>query len=206
MKSGKILLKKLTGFIVAAVVFAAYLCMGFSAEAAYSPKYWYDKDGLFHEQHNTHAYAKDERGARSRQVEIVNHYWYDRDGNKHQIMTTPDGTNEHTIPAALSAKSRTRYFYDEKGIFHKEYTFIRPRGDKDIELVWYDKDGKQYGKEYGYVVINGEYLYRESVTTYDAKGWRHINIFWIYPDDSRRDKHIWFDDKGVRHEEWIKKN
>ena len=68
--------------------------------------------------------------------------------------------------------------------------------------MWFDKDGKQYGKEYGYVVINGQTLYRESVTTYDAKGWRHINIFWIYPDKSRRDKHIWFDGKGERHEEW----
>ena len=204
MKSGKILLNRFTGFIVAAVFFAAFLCMGFSAEAGYSPKYWYDKDGLFHEQHNSHAYAKDERGRLSRQVEIVNHYWYDREGNQHQIMTTPDGTSEHTIPAALNAKSRTRYFYDEKGIFHKEYTFIRPRGDIDTELVWYARDGKPYSKEYGYVVINGQYLYRESVTSYDAKGWRHINIFWIYPDNSRRDKHIWFDDKGVRHEEWIK--
>ena len=143
MKSGKILLNRFTGFIVAAVFFAAFLCMGFSAEAGCSPKYWYDKDGLFHEQHNSHAYAKDENGVRSRQVEVVTHSWYDR-------------------------------------------------------------EGKQYGKEYGYVVINGQYLYRESVTSYDAKGWRHINIFWIYPDNSRRDKHIWFDDKGVRHEEWIK--
>ena len=111
-------------------------------------------------------------------------------------------TRENTIPAATSAKSRIRYWYDEKGIFHKEYTFFTPRGDKDTELVWYDKDGKQYGKEYGYVIINGQTLYRESVTTYDAKGWRHINIFWIYPDKSRRDKHIWFDGKGERHEEW----
>ena len=106
MKSGRLILKKLAGFIVAAVFFAACLCLGFAAEAAYSPKYWYDKDG------------------------------------------------------------------------------------------------KDYGKEYGYVVINGQYLYRESITSYDEKGWRHINIFWIYPDDSRRDKHIWFDDKDVRHEEW----
>ena len=74
----------------------------------------------------------------------------------------------------------------------------------DSPKSWYDKDGKQYGKEYGYVIINGQTLYRESVTTYDAKGWRHINIFWIYPDNSRRDKHIWFDGKGVRHEEWKK--
>ena len=202
MKSGRLFLKKLTGFIVAAVFFAACLCVGFSAEAAYSPKYWYDKDGFFHEQYNSHHYAKDEMGRLSRQVEVVMHTWYDREGNKHEITTTPDGTRENTISAALSAKSRIRYWYDEKGIFHKEYTFFTPRGDKDIELVWYDKDGKQYGKEYGYVVINGQYLYRESVTSYDAKGWRHINIFWIYPDDSRRDKHIWFDEKGVRHEEW----
>ena len=76
--------------------------------------------------------------------------------------------------------------------------------DKDIEHIWYDKDGKQFGKEYGYVIINGQTLYRESVTSYDAKGWRHINIFWIYPDKSRRDKHIWFDGKGERHEEWKK--
>ena len=202
MKAGKILLKKLTGFIIAAVFFAGCLCMGFATEAGYSPKYWYDKDGIFHEQHNSHHYAKDERGRLSRQVEVVMHYWYDREGNKHEIITSSERTSEHTIPAATSAKSRTRYWYDEKGIFHKEYTFFTPRGDKDTELVWYDKDGKQYGKEYGYVVINGQTLYRESVTTYDAKGWRHINIFWIYPDKSRRDKHIWFDDKGERHEEW----
>ena len=202
MKAGKILLKKLTGFIVVAVFFAACLCMGFVAEAGYSPKYWYDKDGIFHEQHNSHAYTKDERGLLSRQVEVVMHTWYDREGNKHEITTTPDGTRENTISAALSAKSRIRYWYDEKGIFHKEYTFFTPRGDKDTELLWYNKDGKQYGKEYGYVVINGQTLYRESVTTYDAKGWRHINIFWIYPDKSRRDKHIWFDGKGERHEEW----
>jgi hypothetical protein len=202
MKSGKIFLKKLTGFIVASVFAAACLCMGFSAEAHYSPKYWYDKDGLFHEQHNSHAYDTDENGVRSGQVEVVTHSWYDREGNQHEITTTPKGTRENMIPAALSAKSRIRYFYDEKGIFHKEYTFFTPRGEKDTELVWYGKDGKQYGKEYGYVVINGQTLYRESVTTYDAKGWRHINIFWIYPDKSRRDKHIWFDDKDVRHEEW----
>ena len=168
MKAGKILLKKLTGFIVAAVFFAVCLCMGFTAEAGYSPKYWYDKDGIFHEQHNSHHYAKDERGRLSRQVEVVMHYWYDREGNKHEIITSSERTSEHTIPAATSAKSRTRYWYDEKGIFHKEYTFFTPRGDKDTELVWYDKDGKQYGKEYGYVVINGQTLYRESVTTYDA--------------------------------------
>ncbi len=202
MKSGRLFLKKLTGFIVAAVFFAACLCVGFSAEAAYSPKYWYDKDGFFHEQYNSHHYAKDEMGRLSRQVEVVIHTWFDREGNQHEITTSPDGRRENTISAATSAKSRIRYWYDEKGIFHKEYTFFTPRGDKDIELVWYDKDGKQYGKEYGYVVINGQYLYRESVTSYDAKGWRHINIFWIYPDDSRRDKHIWFDEKGVRHEEW----
>ena len=204
MKSGRLLLKKLTGFILAAVCFAACLCMGFQADAAYSPKYWYDKDGFFHEQYNSHHYAPDEMGRLSRQVEIVIHHWYDREGNKHEITTSPDGTRENTISAATSAKSRTRYFYDKKGILHKEYTFFTPRGDKDIELVWYDKDGKEYSKEYGYVVINGQYLYRESVTSYDAKGWRHINIFWIYPDKSRRDKHIWFDDKDVRHEEWIK--
>ena len=202
MKSGRLFLKKLTGFIVAAVFFAACLCVGFSAEAAYSPKYWYDKDGFFHEQYNSHHYAKDEMGRLSRQVEVVIHTWFDREGNQHEITTSPDGRRENTISTATSAKSRIRYWYDEKGIFHKEYTFFTPRGDKDIELVWYDKDGKQYGKEYGYVVINGQYLYRESVTSYDAKGWRHINIFWIYPDDSRRDKHIWFDEKGVRHEEW----
>ena len=202
MKSGRLFLKKLTGFIVAAVFFAACLCVGFSAEAAYSPKYWYDKDGFFHEQYNSHHYAKDEMGRLSRQVEVVIHTWFDREGNQHEITTSPDGRRENTISAATSAKSRIRYWYDEKGISHKEYTFFTPRGDKDIELVWYDKDGKQYGKEYGYVVINGQYLYRESVTSYDAKGWRHINIFWIYPDDSRRDKHIWFDEKGVRHEEW----
>ena len=202
MKSGRLFLKKLTGFIVAAVFFAACLCVGFSAEAAYSPKYWYDKDVFFHEQYNSHHYAKDEMGRLSRQVEVVIHTWFDREGNQHEITTSPDGRRENTISAATSAKSRIRYWYDEKGIFHKEYTFFTPRGDKDIELVWYDKDGKQYGKEYGYVVINGQYLYRESVTSYDAKGWRHINIFWIYPDDSRRDKHIWFDEKGVRHEEW----
>ena len=202
MKSGRLFLKKLTGFIVAAVFFAACLCVGFSAEAAYSPKYWYDKDGFFHEQYNSHHYAKDEMGRLSRQVEVVIHTLFDREGNQHEITTSPDGRRENTISAATSAKSRIRYWYDEKGIFHKEYTFFTPRGDKDIELVWYDKDGKQYGKEYGYVVINGQYLYRESVTSYDAKGWRHINIFWIYPDDSRRDKHIWFDEKGVRHEEW----
>ena len=202
MKSGNILVQRLTGFIFTAVVFAACLCMGFSAEAGDSPKYWYDKDGLFHERHYSHAYAMDEHGRRDRQVKVVTHSWYDREGNQHEITTTPDGTRENTIPAALSAKSRIRYFYDKKGIFHREYTFFTPRGDKDIELVWYDKDGRQYGKEYGYVVINGQYLYRESVTTYDAKGWRHINIFWIYPDKSRRDKHIWFDDKGERHEEW----
>ena len=202
MKSGRLFLKKLTGFIVAAVFFAACLCVGFSAEAAYSPKYWYDKDGFFHEQYNSHHYAKDEMGRLSRQVEVVIHTWFDREGNQHEITTSPDGRRENTISAATSAKSRIRYWYDEKGIFHKEYTFFTPRGDKDIELVWYDKDGKQYGKEYGYVVINGQYLYRESVTSYDEKGWRHINIFWIYPDDSRRDKHIWFDEKGVRHEEW----
>ena len=107
------------------------------------------------------------------------HYWYDREGNKHEIITSSERTSEHTIPAATSAKSRTRYWYDEKGIFHKEYTFFTPRGDKDTELVWYDKDGKQYGKEYGYVVINGQTLYRESVTTYDAKGWRHIGFIRI---------------------------
>ena len=202
MKSGRLFLKKLTGFIVAAVFFAACLCVGFSAEATYSPKYWYDKDGFFHEQYNSHHYAKDEMGRLSRQVEVVIHTWFDREGNQHEITTSPDGRRENTISAATSAKSRIRYWYDEKGIFHKEYTFFTPRGDKDIELVWYDKDGKQYGKEYGYVVINGQYLYRESVTSYDEKGWRHINIFWIYPDDSRRDKHIWFDEKGVRHEEW----
>ena len=184
MKSGRLFLKKLTGFIVAAVFFAACLCVGFSAEAAYSPKYWYDKDGFFHEQYNSHHYAKDEMGRLSRQVEVVIHTWFDREGNQHEITTSPDGRRENTISAATSAKSRIRYWYDEKGIFHKEYTFFTPRGDKDIELVWYDKDGKQYGKEYGYVVINGQY------------------IFWIYPDDSRRDKHIWFDEKGVRHEEW----
>ena len=204
MKSGILFLQKLTGFMVAAVFFAACLCIGFSAEAAYSPKYWYDKDGFFHEQYNSHHYAPDEMGRLSRQVEIVIHHWYDREGNKHVITTNPDGTHEHTIPAATSAISRTRYFYDEKGIFHKEYTFFTPRGDKNIDLVWYDKDGKQYGEEYGYVVLNGEYVYSESVVSYDEKGWRHINIFWIYPDDSRRDKHIWFDDKDVRHEEWIK--
>ena len=88
MKSGKLLFKKLTGVIVAAVFFAACLCMGFSAEAGYSPKYWYDKDGLFHEQHNSHAYAK-----------------------------------------------------DEKGVFHKEYTFIRHRGDKHI---WFDDKGERH--------------------------------------------------------------
>ena len=202
MKSGRLFLKKLTGFIVAAVFFAACLCVGFSAEAAYSPKYWYDKDGFFHEQYNSHHYAKDEMGRLSRQVEVVIHTWFDREGNQHEITTSPDGRRENTISAATSAKSRIRYWYDEKGIFHKEYTFFTPRGDKDIELVWYDKDGKQYGKEYGYVVINGQYLYRESVTSYDEKGWRHINIYWIYPDKSRRDKHIWFDEKGVRHEEW----
>ena len=202
MKSGRLFLKKLTGFIVAAVFFAACLCVGFSAEAAYSPKYWYDKDGFFHEQYNSHHYAKDEMGRLSRQVEVVIHTWFDREGNQHEITTSPDGRRENTISAATSAKSRIRYWYDEKGIFHKEYTFFTPRGDKDIELVWYDKDGKQYGKEYGYVVINGQYLYRESVTSYDEKGWRHINIYWIYPDKSRRDKHIWFDDKDVRHEEW----
>ena len=202
MKAGNFFLKKLTGCIVAAVFAAACLCMGFSAEAGDSPKYWYDKDGFFHEQHNSHAYDTDENGVRSGQVEVVTHSWYDREGNQHEITRNPGGTRENTIPAALSAKSRIRYFYDKKGIFHKEYTFITPRGDKDIELVWYGKDGRQYGKEYGYVVINGQYLYRESVTSYDAKGWRHINIFWIYPDKSRRDKHIWFDDKGERHEEW----
>ena len=205
MKSGRLFMKKLTGFIIAAVFFAACLCTGFTAEAAYSPKYWYDKDGIFHEQDNSHAYAKDENGRLSREVEVVTHTWYDREGNKHEITTTPDGTRENTISAATSAKSRIRYWYDKKGILHKEYTFFTPRGDKDIHLVWYDKDGKDYGKEYGYVVINGEYLYRESVTSYDEKGWRHINIFWIYPDNSRRDKHIWFDDKDVRHEEWIKR-
>ena len=131
MKAGKILLKKLTGFIIAAVFFAGCLCMGFAAEAGYSPKYWYDKDGIFHEQHNSHHYAKDERGRLSRQVEVVMHYWYDREGNKHEIITSSERTSEHTIPAATSAKSRTRYWYDEKGIFHKEYTFFTPRGDKD---------------------------------------------------------------------------
>ena len=202
MKSGRLFLKKLTGFIIAAVFFAGCLCMGFAAEAGDSPKNWYDKDGFFHEQYNSHHYAKDEMGRLSRQVEVVIHTWFDREGNQHEITTSPDGRRENTISAATSAKSRIRYWYDEKGIFHKEYTFFTPRGDKDIELVWYDKDGKQYGKEYGYVVINVQYLYRESVTSYDAKDLRHINIFWIYPDDSRRDKHIWFDDKGERHEEW----
>lgn len=202
MRSGKALLKKVTGFIITTAFFAVCLCMGSAAEAAYSPKYWYDKEGFFHEQHNSHAYAKDERGRLSRQVEMVMHYWYDREGNKHEIFTYPDRTTQNTISAAMSAKSRTRYWYDEKGIFHKEYTFVRPRGDKDTELVWYDKNGRQYSKEYGYVVINGEYLYRESETWYDQKGWRHINIFWIYPDNHRRDKHIWFDDKDERHEEW----
>ena len=202
MKAGKKLQKKLTGFIVAAAFFAACLCMGFTAEAAYSPEHWYDKDGFFHELHKSHAYAKDEDGRRSRQVEVVTHSWYDRNGNKHEIITTLDRTSENTISAATSAKSRIRYFYDEKGIFFFFFTFYTPHGDKDVDHLWYGKDGKQYGKEYGYVVINGQTLYRESVTTYDAKGWRHINIFWIYPDNSRRDKHIWFDDKGVRHEEW----
>ena len=170
MNAGRFLLKKVTGLIFAAVFFAACLCVGFAAEAGDSPKNWYDKDGLFHEQHDSYVY----------------------------------GTRENTVTAVTSAKSRTRYWYDEKGIFHKEYTFFTAKGDKDVEHIWYDKDGKQYGKEYGYVIINGQTLYRESVTTYDAKGWRHINIFWIYPDNSRRDKHIWFDGKGERHEEWKK--
>ena len=194
--------KALSGFSLCLLLL---LLCGSSALAGDSPKYWYDKDGLFHEQHDSHAYANDEYGRCDRQVKVVTHSWYDREGNQHEITTTPDGTRENTIPAALSAKSRIRYFYDKKGIFHREYTFLTPRGDKDIELVWYGRDGKQYGKEYGYVVINGQYLYRESVTTYDAKGWRHINIFWIYPDKSRRDKHIWFDDRGERHEEWKSK-
>ena len=194
--------KALSGFSLCLLLL---LLCGSSALAGDSPKYWYDKDGLFHEQHDSHAYANDEYGRRDRQVKVVTHSWYDREGNQHEITTTPDGTRENTIPAALSAKYRIRYFYDKKGIFHREYTFLTPRGDKDIELVWYGRDGKQYGKEYGYVVINGQYLYRESVTTYDAKGWRHINIFWIYPDKSRRDKHIWFDDRGERHEEWKSK-
>ena len=194
--------KALSGFSLCLLLL---LLCGSSALAGDSPKYWYDKDGLFHEQHDSHAYANDEYGRCDRQVKVVTHSWYDREGNQHEITTTPDGTRENTIPAALSAKSRIRYFYDKKGIFHREYTFFTPRGDKDIELVWYGRDGRQYGKEYGYVVINGQYLYRESVTTYDAKGWRHINIFWIYPDKSRRDKHIWFDDRGERHEEWKSK-
>ena len=202
MNTCKTLLKTVTGFLVAAVFFSACLSIGFPAEANDSPKYWYDKEGLFHEQYNSHAYAKDERGRLSRQVEVVMHTWYDREGNQHEIITSPEGKKENTVPAALSAKSRIRYWYDEKGIFHKEYTFFTAHGDKDISHVWYDKDGRQYEKEYGYVVINGQTLYRESDTSYDAKGWRHINIFWIYPDKQRRDKHIWFDDKDVRHEEW----
>ena len=35
MKAGNILLKKLTGYIIAAVFFAGCLCMGFAAEAGY---------------------------------------------------------------------------------------------------------------------------------------------------------------------------
>ena len=118
MKAGNIFLKKLTGFIVASVFVAACLCMGVSAEAGYSPKYWYDKDGFFHEQYNTHAYAMDKDGRRSGQVEVVTHSWYDREGNQHEITTNPSGTRENTIPAALSAKSRIRYFYDEIGRAH----------------------------------------------------------------------------------------
>ena len=204
MNAGRFLLKKVTGLIFAAVILATCVCMGFAAEAGDSPKNWYDKDGLFHEQYSSYVYAKDERGLLSRQVEVVMHTWYDREGNQHEITTSPEWTRENTVPAATSAKSRIRYWYDEKGIFHKEYTFFTSKGDKDIEHIWYDKDGKQYGKEYGYVIINGQTLYRESVTSYDAKGWRHINIFWIYPDKSRRDKHIWFDERGERHEEWKK--
>ena len=62
MNAGRFSLKKVTGFIVATVFFAACLCVGFAAEAGDSPKNWYDKDGLFHEQHDSYVYAKDERG------------------------------------------------------------------------------------------------------------------------------------------------
>ena len=79
MKVGNILLKNLTGFIIAAVFFAGCLCMGLVSEAGYSPKNWYDKDGLFHEQYNSYHYAKDERGLLSKQVEVVMHTWYDRE-------------------------------------------------------------------------------------------------------------------------------
>ena len=134
MKAGNILLKKLTGYIIAAVFFAGCLCMGFAAEAGYSPKYWYGKDGIFHEQHNSHAYAKDERGLLSRQVEVLNHYWYDREGNKHEITTTPDGTRENTISAALSAKSRIRTGMMKRGFFIKSIRFLRPAETKILNF------------------------------------------------------------------------
>ena len=134
--------KALSGFSLCLLLL---LLCGSSALAGDSPKYWYDKDGLFHEQHDSHAYANDEHGRCDRQVKVVTHSWYDREGNQHEITTTPDGTRENTIPAALSAKYRIRYFYDKKGIFHREYTFFTPRVFQDIELVWYCRDDRQYG-------------------------------------------------------------
>ena len=184
-------------------LFVAFFSLGLSAAEA-NPKVWYDKDGIFHEEMKSRAYAVGESGRLDKEVEHITHIWYDREGNKHEILTTPSGISQNTIPAALSAKSRTRYWYDEKGRLNKEYTFYTPRGEKDIEHVWYEKDGRPYAKEYGYVVLNGTSVYRESASRYDEKGCKHIDIFWIYPDNSRREKHIWFDEKQVRHEEWIK--
>ena len=89
MNAGRFLLKKVTGLIFAAVILATCVCMGLAAEAGDSPKNWYDKDGLFHEQYNSYVYAKDERGLLSRQVEVVMHYWYDREGNRHELTTSP---------------------------------------------------------------------------------------------------------------------
>ena len=203
MKSGRTFLKKMIRCAFTMALFVALICLGSSAAEA-NPKYWYDQDGIFHEEFKSHAYAMGENGRRDKEVEVITHTWYDREGNQHQIQTTPSGTSQNIIPASLSAKSRQRYWYDEKGLLNKEYPFYTQRGEKDIEHVWYEKDGRSYEKEYGYVVLNGTSVYRESTSRYDEKGCKHIDIFWIYPDNQRREKHIWFDEKHVRHEEWIK--
>ncbi|GEM_PF-3390546 len=204
MKSGRNFLKKIIRCTFTIMTFVAVICFGLSTAEANS-RHWYDKDGIFHEELRSLAYDMDENGLRrDKQVEHIIHTWYDREGNQHEITKTPSGTRQNTIPASLSAKSRIRYWYDEKGLLNKEYTFYTPGGEKDIEHVWYEKDGRSYEKEYGYVVLNGKSVYRESASRYDEKGCKHIDIFWIYPDNQRHEKHIWFDEKQVRHEEWIK--
>ena len=202
MKKSRWLVLMLTSifFVMAtSAAVAALLCLGVPVAEAYG-KVWYDADGLFHNEWETHVYVMDKNGRRQGQEKRIIHEWYDKNGNKHEIVTSPAGPGpDHVLSSADLWKANSRFWYDEDGLFHKEVYIINARGDRSTDHYWYDKKGRMFMEDCGYVFLNGDFVYSEGKTWYDQDGYRHDDILWIYFDDRVSEKHVWFDKDG-RHE------